>query len=188
MRLFTLFPNLITKESYNWWVTRIFWGFRQQISKAKYLKISQNIGGKYQEASGEHSSTVQNGCSPIQVGGYQMIRIRPSGKVETPTSPIRRHAPDAKYPDVMAAAADFRMWYIRVESGGNRIQWRKPGAMVAAAPSQWNDSILSGYVVWMPSDGVSGHPIRVYSLHGFQATLLNLRLLWWSTSYQNTKT
>ena len=60
MRLFTLFPNLITKESYNWWVTRIFWGFRQQISKAKYLKISQNIGGKYQEASGEHRSTVQN--------------------------------------------------------------------------------------------------------------------------------
>ena len=60
MRLFTLFPNLITTESYNWWVTRRFWGFRQQISKAKYLKISQNIGGKYQEASGEHRSTVQN--------------------------------------------------------------------------------------------------------------------------------
>ena len=60
MRLFTIFPNLITKESYNWWVTRRFWGFRQQISKAKYLKISQNIGGKYQEASGEHCSTVQN--------------------------------------------------------------------------------------------------------------------------------
>ena len=60
MRLFTLFPNLITTESYNWWVTRRFWGFRQQISKVKYLKISQNIGGKYQEASGEHRSTVQN--------------------------------------------------------------------------------------------------------------------------------
>ena len=43
------------------------WGFRQQISKTKYLKISQNIGGKYQEASGEHRSTVQNGCSPIRV-------------------------------------------------------------------------------------------------------------------------
>ena len=67
MRLFTLFPNLITKESYNWWVTRRFWEFRHKISTAKYLKISQNIGGKYQEASGEHRSTVQNGCSPIQV-------------------------------------------------------------------------------------------------------------------------
>ena len=25
--LFTLFPNLITKKSYNWWVTRRVWGF-----------------------------------------------------------------------------------------------------------------------------------------------------------------
>ena len=32
---------LKTKESYDWWVTRRVWGFRQQISKAKYLKISQ---------------------------------------------------------------------------------------------------------------------------------------------------
>ena len=54
-----LFPNLITKESYNWWVTRRFWGFRQQISKEKYLKISQNVGCKYLEASGEHRGTVQ---------------------------------------------------------------------------------------------------------------------------------
>ncbi|WP_205680474.1 hypothetical protein, partial [Acinetobacter baumannii] len=45
LSLFTLFPNLITKESYNWWVTRRFWGFRQQKSKAKYLKVSvANIG------------------------------------------------------------------------------------------------------------------------------------------------
>ena len=39
-RLFIIFPNLITKESYNWWITRRVWGFRYQISKAKYLKIS----------------------------------------------------------------------------------------------------------------------------------------------------
>ena len=25
-----IFPNLITKESYNWWVTRRKWGFRHQ--------------------------------------------------------------------------------------------------------------------------------------------------------------
>ena len=49
MRLFILFPNLITKESYNWWITRRFWGFRQQISKAKYLKISVAQIGKLQE-------------------------------------------------------------------------------------------------------------------------------------------
>ena len=34
--------------------------------------------------------------------------------------------------------------------------------------------------VRMPSYGVSGRPVRVCSLHGFQRTLLNLGLLWWS--------
>ena len=63
MRLFTLFPNLITKESYNWWVTRRFWGFRQQISKAKYLKISRNVGRNYLEASGEHRGIVKKNIS-----------------------------------------------------------------------------------------------------------------------------
>ena len=60
-RLFILFPNLITKESYDRWVTMRVWGFRHQISKAKYLKISktkylkisQNVGRTYREASGD---------------------------------------------------------------------------------------------------------------------------------------
>ena len=47
--LFTLFPNLITKESYNWWVTRRVWGFRHQISKAKYLQVSVAHIWKLQE-------------------------------------------------------------------------------------------------------------------------------------------
>ena len=38
--IFTLFPNLIAKESYDRWVTRRVWGFRHQISKEKYLKMS----------------------------------------------------------------------------------------------------------------------------------------------------
>ena len=61
------FPNLITKESYNWWVTRRVWGFRQQISKAKYLKISQNVDRKYLEASGEHRGTVQKNISKCRL-------------------------------------------------------------------------------------------------------------------------
>ena len=40
LRLFTPFPNLITKESYNWWVTRRKWGFRHKKSEAKYPKMS----------------------------------------------------------------------------------------------------------------------------------------------------
>ena len=98
MRLFTLFPNLITKESYNWWVTRIFWGFRQQISKAKYLKISQNIGGKYQEALGEHRSTVQNCLRNSPGRRYQRLRIRLSREVETLSFSIRRQNSGREHP------------------------------------------------------------------------------------------
>ena len=98
--LFILFSNLITKESYNWWVTRRFRGFRQQISKAKYLKISQNVGGKYQEASGEHRSTCAKWLLSHPGRRYQMIRIRSSGEVETPTLPSERHAPNAIQPGV----------------------------------------------------------------------------------------
>ena len=35
--LFTLCSYLKTKESYDRWVTRRVWGFKHQISKAKYL-------------------------------------------------------------------------------------------------------------------------------------------------------
>ena len=43
------FSYLKTKESYDRWVTRRLWGFRQQISKAKYLKMSVENIRKLQE-------------------------------------------------------------------------------------------------------------------------------------------
>ena len=49
MRLFTLCIYLKTKESYDRWITRRVWGFRHQISKAKYLKKSVGNIGKLQE-------------------------------------------------------------------------------------------------------------------------------------------
>ena len=49
MRLFTLCTYLKTKESYDRWVTRRLWGFRQQISKAKYLRMSVENIRKLQE-------------------------------------------------------------------------------------------------------------------------------------------
>ena len=49
MRLFTLCTYLKTKESYNRWVTRRLWGFRQQICKAKYLRMSVRNIRKLQE-------------------------------------------------------------------------------------------------------------------------------------------
>ena len=49
MRVFTLCSCLITKESYDRWITRRVWGFRQQISKAKYLWMSVGNIRKLQE-------------------------------------------------------------------------------------------------------------------------------------------
>ena len=49
MRLFTLCTYLKTKESYDRWVSRRLWGFRHQISKEKYLKMSVAHIGKLQE-------------------------------------------------------------------------------------------------------------------------------------------
>ena len=49
MRLFTLCTYLKTKESYDRWVTRKLWGFRQQISKAKYLRMLVGNIRKLQE-------------------------------------------------------------------------------------------------------------------------------------------
>ena len=49
MRLFTLFTYLKTKESYDRWVTRRLWEFRQQISKSKYLWMSVGNIRKLQE-------------------------------------------------------------------------------------------------------------------------------------------
>ena len=52
-----VFPTFLTKKSYGWWITRR----RMEI----YTKISKSVGRNYREASGEHPSTVQNGCEII---------------------------------------------------------------------------------------------------------------------------
>ena len=66
MRLFTLCSYLITKESYDRWITRRVWGFRHQISKAKNLK---NVSRKYREAQ-ENFAAVQDGCEISQHEGH----------------------------------------------------------------------------------------------------------------------
>ena len=104
-----LFPNLITKESYNWWVTRRFWGFRQQISKTKYLKISQNVGRKYLEASREHRSTVQNNISKCR--WHMSGSFKGSGYIQREKLKRLPLLSGVIIPDVN----------IRVECGGNRV-------------------------------------------------------------------
>ena len=73
--LFIIFPNLITKESYNWWVTRRFWGFRQRISKAK---ISQNIP-KYLKMSVAHIGKLQENTTTLCKIGCETLRVSAVG-------------------------------------------------------------------------------------------------------------
>ena len=47
MRLFALSSYFLTKESYDWWITRRKWGFKQQISEEKK---SKSVDRKYLEA------------------------------------------------------------------------------------------------------------------------------------------
>ena len=119
IRLFKLFPNLITKESYNWWVTRRVWGFRHQISKAKYLKISKakcrsHISGSFRRTQRHCAKWLRN--SPGK--RYKRIRICLTGEVETPFSLIRRQASDAKYPEKVCAGCKTSGW-----NGGGAEFW-----------------------------------------------------------------
>ena len=114
-------------------------------------KKSNLVSGKYLETSGEHRDTVQNNISKCRwhisrsfrrtpwhcakwlrnsLGRrYQRIRIRLIRAVETPSSPIRRQAPDVKYPDGMAAeknsGCETSGWNVRcyTSQGGHlRVQ------------------------------------------------------------------
>ena len=116
MGLFTLCSNLKTKESYDRWVTRRLWEFRHQISKAKYPKRSQNVGRKYQEASGEHCSYATfclqlgvirvNAMEDPDMADWESwnasfpIRICLPDEVETPPFPSGCHPGVDAAPDV----------------------------------------------------------------------------------------
>ena len=94
MGLFTLFTYLKTKESHDRWITRRVWEFRQQISKAKYPKISQ----KYRsEMSGRFRRTPLH-CTERKT--LQVSVIRRSGYVYPEKSKRPPSHPAIGYPDV----------------------------------------------------------------------------------------
>ena len=123
-------------------------GKLQENTAALCRKISQNIGRKYQEALGEHRGTVQNGYETLRVSV-----IRGSGYVwpGTPSSPIRRQAPDVKYPDGMSmennsgcetsrwnvGGAEFRMWDIWVECAMPHMARGLSACTRCRDPSPW---------------------------------------------------
>ena len=83
MRLFTLCSYLKTKESYDRWVTRRVWGFRHQISKAKYLKKSVGNIRKLQE---KFHCTVQNGDLVVSIIRVCFLIVGGNGSDESRVS------------------------------------------------------------------------------------------------------
>ena len=65
---------------------------------------------------------MQNGCSPIRVGGYQMIWIRPSGKVEMPPLPFGVKIPDVNIRAKSARHPGAKWRRASVVNGGSRVQ------------------------------------------------------------------
>ena len=63
MRLFTLCSYLITKESYDWRITRRKWGFKHQIYEEKNLKVSVANIWKHLGGFRRHARWLQNFAS-----------------------------------------------------------------------------------------------------------------------------
>ena len=119
--LFTLCSYLKTKESYDWWVTKRVWGFRHQISKAKYLQVSVAHIWKLQENTAALCRKISKnvGWSPGE--RYQRIQICLTGEVETPSSPIRRQNSGCETSGWNVGGSRIPDVNIRVESGGSRV-------------------------------------------------------------------
>ena len=74
------------------------------------------------------TALVQNGCFPIQVGAISGFGYVYPEKFETPSSPIRHHASDARHPggkwrqlDGMAAQPGVMVAAAGCNGGGSRV-------------------------------------------------------------------
>ena len=178
MRLFTLFTYLKTKESHDRWITRRVSEFRQQISKAKYPKISQKYRSKI---SGRFRRTPLH-CTEIKT--LQVSVIRRSGyvypeKSKRPLLPSGYRISGCKMSAHGTSSFPIRMWDIRMKNVGAQNSWKSHSAdsifypnMLSGCPSMVYPDALFGYTPYMDSKELSSIS----------------DLLWWSKSYQNTKT
>ena len=132
------------------------WGFRHQISRAKYLKISKekylkiskDVGRTYREALGEHRNTVQKWlrnspgkrCRHYAKYGYETLRVSAISrfryvypeKLKRPPFSSNVRIPDVKYLDGMSAEKNFECETSAWNVGGSRIpDVRHPGGMSA---------------------------------------------------------
>ena len=156
MRLFTLFTYLNTKESHDRRITRRVWEFSQQISKAKYPKISQKYRSKI---SGRFRRTPLH-CAerPLSHPGRRLS--------DDPDMSVRRN---------WNASSPIRLLNSGCKTSGCKwwrlgANWRQPGTnwlQPGVIPTRICYPDVLRWCIRMPCP--------IYSLHGFQRTLLHLR-------------
>ena len=194
MGLFTLCSYLKTKESYDRWVTRRVWGFRHQISKAKNLKMSVANIRKLQE---KFRCTVQNGCEIFTAKGQH---FRSPRLISQPCKNLPSTWSDLL---AMVGTPSFQLWIahclkhwiVDFLSFKTTYSMHKLNSS-KCSKSGWNDCHQECFMA-----GSSLLPLLAFRIclwkrtlklqffmflsfpllcHGFQRTLLNLGLLWWS--------
>ena len=187
LRLFTLFPNLITKESYGRWITRRKLGFRHQISEAKCLKMLVANIWKHSGAFRKRTRWLRKGWfrSAAKLT-FSLMWLASNGSNFSISTSI--HVPF----EVLDC------WLPETTYGMHQLDSRK------CSKSSWHDYHQECFMtdfsllpllafricLWQRTSNLWFFMSLSFPLlfHGFQITLLNLELLWWSKSYQNTKT
>ena len=187
---------------------------KQSISK--YLNCRSHISGSFRRTPRHCGKYLRNSsgkrCQRIWICCPEKLKRPPlPSDVRRRMRNIRmecrqRRIPDVRHPGGMSTeqnfgcetfgwnggVAEFRMWYIRVGWRRSRIPdgmsaVKYPDGMSARSPIRIccpNEKDPRSTVLrWCVRT-----PCPDIFCHGFQRTLLNLGLLWWSKSYQNTKT
>ena len=196
MGLFTLCSCLKTKESYDRWVTRRVWGFRHQISKAKKIsKCQSQISGSFRRilqpckrAAKFHSMKDTISQPKVDFAALRNLRSSWSDQlpmVVTPSFQLRivHHLKHwiANFPSFETTYSMNKMSSIKCSKSD--WQWLSSGMLhgrfLFASPPCILDLLMAkdfkASKLWFFM--FLSFP---FLYHGFQRTLLNLGLLWWS--------
>ena len=201
MGLFTLCSYLKTKEYYDRWVTRRVWGFRHQISKAKNLKMSVTNIGKLQEKSVALCKMAakflqqKDNIFAAQVD-FAAVKKFPSALSDilamavTPSFQLRiiHHLKHWIF-DFLSFETTYRMHKLNSRKC-SKSGWHDCHQECFMADFSLLPLLAFRICLWQRTSKLRFFMFMSFPLlfHGFQITLLNIGLLWWSKSYQNTKT
>ena len=196
-RLFTLCSYLKTKESYDRWVIRRFWGYRNQISKAKNLKMSvaniAKLEEKFHSRACNYSKWLRNFRSKRttfsqQKGDFAAVQNFPlawSDRLPIPVTPSFQvwivHHLKHWIVDFLSFETTYSM---------HKLDSRKCSKSCLHDCHQ--ECFLADFsllpllafriCLWQRTSKLQLFMFLSLPLlcHGFQRTLFNLGLLWWS--------